>query len=232
VPIALEEAERLLTRRPLVRAVNVHATPPARAAAYTAELERAAEGCGPVDRAGLDSLLDGGLLPHGRPGLLPVLYDGHRDAYEVVLPVLERLGLTAWCFVPTAFLDVPEADQHAWGLRHELYAAPGAPARIAMTWDELRDVVARGHVVAAHTASHCGAADLVDDEAAHRELVAPRRRLQDELGIDPFAVALLWGTPAGRDPVLDARLARAGYRVVFSNAAIQRLAPAAPGAAP
>jgi peptidoglycan/xylan/chitin deacetylase (PgdA/CDA1 family) len=132
--------------------------------------------------------------------------------------------------VPTGFVDVPEADQHAWGHRHEIAVAPGARTRIAMTWDELRDVVARGHVVAAHTASHCGAADLVDDAAVDRELVAPRRRLEDELGVAVQTVALLWGTPAGRDPVLDAHLRGAGYRFVFANAAIQRLAPRAPRA--
>lgn len=208
---------------PSVRAINFHHTPAHLRARYAAQLDGLGERYGPVDEAGLDALLDGRALPHGRPGLLPVLYEGYRDGYEVALEVIEREGLVAWLFVPSAFPDVPAGEQHAWALAHELDLAGGDPARIAMTWDELRDVAARGHVIACHTATHSSLAALTTEADVQRELVASKARLEAATGVEVRTVAWLWGAPVGLDPAFDDRLAGLGYRFVFSNDKIQRL---------
>jgi hypothetical protein len=199
--------------------VNYHNTPARLADAYREQLDAAA-GRTPV--AGFDALFaDGG--PGGEP-LWPVLYEGYRNGHEVALELIEAAGLVALVMVPVGFLDEPVAGQHAWALAHELaLAGPDDPERIAMSWDELRDVVARGHVVACHTASHCGQDAIRDAAAAERELVAPKRRLEEELGVAVDGVAFLWGTPFGTDPFVDEAMLAAGYRYVVSGARIQRL---------
>ena len=92
-----------------------------------------------------------------------------------------------------------------------------------MTWDELRDVASRGHVVACHTATHCAISDVRTPEDVQRELVRPRRRLEQELGREVRTLAWLSGAPYGGNDRVDPAVREAGYRLVFSNTKIQRL---------
>ncbi len=216
-------AAALLDGAPLLRAINFHNTAARDAARHAAQLRGLGERYGPVDEAGLELLLDGQALPHGRPGLLPVLYEGYRNHHEVALELIEREGLVAWLFVPSAFPDVAVPEQHAFADAHEIGLAGGDPARVALSWEELRAVVARGHVVACHTATHRGQADLATPEDVERELVGATATLERELGIRVRTFAWLWGSPLGVDAELDERLRALGYRFVFSSAKIQRL---------
>ncbi len=224
VPVSATAAAALLDGAPLLRAINFHNTPASGRERYAAQLEGLGERYGPVDEDGLGLLLEGKALRHGRPGVLPVLYEGYRNQYEVALELIEREGLVAWLFVPSAFPGVAEEEQHAFAAAHDLDRAGGDPARVAMSWDELRDVVARGHVVACHTATHAGAADLLAAEDVERELAGSKRVLEEQLGIEVRSFAWLWGTPVGVHADLDARLTELGYRFVFSDTRIQRLA--------
>jgi Polysaccharide deacetylase len=208
---------------PRVRAINFHNTPAQDAPRYAAQLAGLGERYGPVDEAGLNALFDGVALPHGRPGLLPVLYEGYRNNYEVALELIEREGLVAWLLVPSDFPSVAVGAQHAFAEAHEIGLTGVDPERVAVTWDELRDVVARGHVVACHTATHAGIADAQTPGAAERELAGAKATLEAQLGVDVSTFAWLWGSPVGVDADLDARLRALGYRYVFSNTKIQRL---------
>lgn len=92
-----------------------------------------------------------------------------------------------------------------------------------MTWDELRDVVARGHVVACHTATHCAIVDVRTPEDVQRELIGSRQRLEEELGREVRTLAWLSGASYGENERVDAAVREAGYRLVFSNTKIQHL---------
>lgn len=210
---------------PLVRTINFHNTPARRAEEYARQLEAAAaygSGAGEDD---VLALLAGERRPH-RPIVLPLMFEGYRNNYDVALPLLERAGLRGWFIVPTGFVDcpVPEqkdfADAHHLGLTEDEHG----DGRYAMTWDELRDVADRGHVIACHTATHCGVADIATPAAEHAELVVSRRRLEEELGREVRTLAWLWATAYGEDARADAAMRAAGYRLVISAARIQRIA--------
>lgn len=210
---------------PLVRAVNFHNTPRARADEIERWLLEAAELFAAVGERELDAMLDGPQGEPGKPLLMPVFYEGYRNNYEVALPMLERAGLRGWFFIPTAFIDTPVGEQYDFTRRHYIGLTgedyPGK--RCAMSWDELREVVARGHVVACHTATHCSIFDLRGPEDVRRELVDSRVRLEEELGVEVRTLAWLLGTSFGEDPRADAAVHAAGYRLVVSGAKIQRL---------
>ena len=219
-----------LTAGPLVRAVNFHNTPRARAAEIERWLLEAGKLFRAVGEKDLEDLFSG--TPHsGSPGqlteppLIPVFYEGYRNNYDVALPMVERAGLRAWFFIPSAFIDTPVSEQYAFARSHYIGLSdedyPGK--RCAMSWDELRDVVARGHVVACHTATHCAVFDLRGPEDVRRELFDSRRRLEDELGCEVRTLAWLLGTSYGEDRRADDAVQEAGYRLVVSNAKIQRL---------
>jgi peptidoglycan/xylan/chitin deacetylase (PgdA/CDA1 family) len=207
-------------------AINFHNTGRRRARDLERTLREAGERFAAIDERGLDALLDGQPHDGGRPPLLPVFYEGFRTNYDVALPLVERAGLTAWFAIPTRFLDAPPAEQRAHAERYEIILSrdpePG-DGRHAMTWDELRDVVDRGHVVVSHTATHRAIGDLHTPEARRRELDGSRARLRAETGCDAATVVFQWGSPFGRVPEVDAAIVAAGYRRVLSNLAIQRL---------
>jgi peptidoglycan/xylan/chitin deacetylase (PgdA/CDA1 family) len=180
---------------------------------------------GAVEEKDLDGLLSGRAWDGRKPPLIPVFYEGYRNNYDVALPLLERAGLRGWFFIPTSFIDTAVSEQYAFARAHHIGLTDEDRAcdRCAMTWDELRDVAARGHVVACHTATHCAIVDVGTPEDIQRELIDSRRRLEQELEREVRILAWLSGVPFGENERVDAAVREEVYRLVFSNAKIQRL---------
>jgi hypothetical protein len=208
-----------------LRVVNWHNTLESERATLRAELAWYAERHDPVLPEDLDRLFETGQWTKSRAGFIPAFYDGYRNHATVAAPVCDELGITAWFFPPTGFLFVPPEQQHAYADAHDIVLVAeelGQPA-LAMTCDDLQ-VIARRHIVAAHTANHVPAADIVTAEDAEREVLQPVRLIEEVTGTRPPAFAWLGGapfdpsSPAGR-AVLDA-----GIRYQVSNTAYQRIA--------
>ena len=214
-----------------VRVINYHNTIARHRAALRAQLQQAAAQFAPVSESEMMALIAGAPWTKDRPPIIPVFYEGYRNNYDVALPLLEELGLIGWFVVPSAFLDTPVAEQRAMAERYDigLQDEDDQPAdgRFALTWDELRDIADRGHVVACHTAHHRGTADILTPDDVEVELVGSRARLQEQLGREVRALAFLWGSPWGEAPAVDAAVVDAGYELVISNLKWQRLPAAA-----
>lgn len=115
--------------------------------------------------------------PHRRT--LAVTFD---DAYTSTLtqgkPVLDRLGLPATVFVPTAFpasgavLAWPGIDQWRGG--------PHEPELEPLDWSQLRSLRDTGWEIGSHTVSHPHLTQL-DDEALARELAQSRAACLEQL---------------------------------------------------
>lgn len=144
-----------------------------------------------------------------RRGLHVTFDDAYKDILGA-LPLLDELGLPATIFVSSAFADegrplaVPElaADAEA---HPELLAT--------MSWDELREVAARGVEIGAHTVSHPHLTRLTDEEL-DRELSDSKQRIEDELGRPARLLAYPYGEHDAR--VHDA-VRRAGYAAAFAQ---------------
>lgn len=209
-----------------VRVVNYHSTPASGREALRTELAAYAGRYRGIDLAELDGFFATGAWASDAPGFLPVFYEGYRTGHDVVAPVCEELGLTAWFMVCTGFVDCPPAQQEAFarshwiGLTAEELAAPGE--RVALDWDEV-GALAQRHVVTPHTASHDGIADVVTDDDLEREVLDPKRRMDAATGQSAPAFVWLHGTPHGASPRHDAAVREAGYRYQFSNTAVQRI---------
>jgi peptidoglycan/xylan/chitin deacetylase (PgdA/CDA1 family) len=138
--------------------------------------------------------------------------DAYRSLSANAVPVLERLGLRATVFACSGYardgrpLDVPEVA----GPRA---AHPGEMR--TMTWDELREVAARGLEIGSHTISHPHLPELSDREL-RLELSDSRAEIEDELGSRCRYLAYPFGDD---DPRVHRAAARAGYDAAFSLAA-------------
>lgn len=212
-------------RSPIIRVVNFHATPRYRDAEYRRQFEAFALRFEPITKANFDSAVDGAWT-HARPGLMPVLFEGFRDNLDVLLPILEEHGFTGWFFVPSAFLGVAADQQSAFAAAHSLHPAardeyPGQ--RIALTWDEARDISRRGHVFACHSRTHNELRADTPLSVLEDEIVAAKAEMEAELGSDVDIFCWLRGASAGVNPEADRLLRQAGFRYVFSNLKIQKL---------
>lgn len=97
--------------------------------------------------------------------------DGYRDNFEHALPILERLSLPATFFLVSQWIGtdvVPWWDRE----RHVAHAW--------MTWDQVRTLHRKGHLIGSHTRTH---ADLgeIGSEAAEEEIRGGRLELEAEL---------------------------------------------------
>lgn len=97
--------------------------------------------------------------------------DGYTDNLEIAAPELERLGLPACFFIATGFIGtrkVPWWDEEC-GVASEW-----------MTWDQVRELHARGFEIGGHTCNHVDLGKVSGEEAL-AEIEGSRLRLEAEL---------------------------------------------------
>jgi len=219
---AEELATGLRTGR-AIRLINYHATPRTRAAEYRAQISACAGRYASLGEGGMDALMQG--RTGGRPILAPILFEGFRDNYDVILPILEEFGFVGWFFVPSHFLSVAPRRQRIFAARHALHYGPDEypGERIALSWPELRDAHARGHMVACHSRNHTALHPHTPDDVLHDEIVLAKQELEDGLGAPVDTFCYLYGAEYGLNLRADAMLISAGYRYLFSNFRLQRI---------
>jgi len=220
---AAEAFGRSLAANPMIRAVNFHNTPRTREGELREQLAHLSRARSPVSEADLDAYLATGRWHKTKPGVIVALYEGYRNGYDVILPLLEEFRLVGWFFIITGFVKAPPAEQLSFAKAHDIgLASPEYPdGRHALSWSELREID-RKHVVASHTRSHVWLANL-DDTARESEIVGSQRDFQEHLG-HPVRTFVSYGGPVyGSSPASDTLIDRAGYQFVFSNLKIQRL---------
>ena len=106
----------------------------------------------------VDHLTKGTLLP-SKPVVL-TFDDGWENQYENALPILEKHGVTATFFVYT----------NALGHKH------------FMTWEQIKNLDARGMTIGAHTKTHPYLPKLADPARLRDEIIGSKKALEQFLG--------------------------------------------------
>ena len=99
--------------------------------------------------------------------------DGFKDHYTIVAPELEKRG---WRGLFCIVTDTVGTENH-------------------VTWDDLRDMVKRGHEIATHTISHADLAKLAqagNTNEVRRQIAESCAKLEAELGVRPRFLCLPW----------------------------------------
>jgi peptidoglycan/xylan/chitin deacetylase (PgdA/CDA1 family) len=205
-----------------IHLINYHATPGTRREQYRRELAACQGRFRSLSEVGIDGLMDPG---GGLPVLVPILFEGFRDNYDVLLPILEEFGFAGWFFIPSHFPNVEPARQRIFAARHHLHYGPDeyAGERIAVTYRELRDAAARGHFMACHSRNHTALRPDTSDEVLHDEIVEAKAEMEEGLGAAVDTFCYLYGAEYGLNPRADAALVASGYRYLFSNFRLQKL---------
>jgi peptidoglycan/xylan/chitin deacetylase (PgdA/CDA1 family) len=130
--------------------------------------------------------------------MILAFYEGYRNGYDVILPLLEKYRLTGWFFVITGFVDASPADQLRYADLHGIDMASREydDGRYALSWNELMDID-RKHVVASHALSHEELAPM-DDAARRAEVLGSQETFLRNLG-HPVRTFVSRGGPAYGD---------------------------------
>jgi peptidoglycan/xylan/chitin deacetylase (PgdA/CDA1 family) len=220
---AAAELARAIADNPVIRVVNFHSTPRARAGEYREQLAQLSKTFAPVTEDDLDRYLATGHWSKRKPGVIVAVYEGYRNGFDVMLPLLDEFGLVGWFFVIVGFLKTAPAEQLTFAAAHDIQMRTHeyTDGRHALSWSELR-AIDRRHVVASHARSHVWVATL-DAAGREGEIVGSQRDLQEQLG-HPVRSFVSYGGPVyGANPETDQLIDAAGYQFVFSNLKIQRL---------
>ena len=210
----------------VIRVVNFHATPRYRADQYRRQMEAYARLFAPITHLTFDSAFDG-TWSDPRPGLMPVLFEGFRDNVDVMLPILEEFGFKGWFFIPSAFPSVVPEVQRSYAKAHRLHLPKHDEYegdRVAMTWDEAKAVAERGHGFACHSRSHFDLRPDTPDHVLWDEIHTAANEMRNGIGWPVEIFCWLRGAEAGVNRRADTMLKAAGFRYLFSNFKVQRLA--------
>jgi len=219
------EVERMLASRPLIRTVNFHNTSRANSGQYDRQLADYSRNFSSVNEEELDQYLTTGRWSKPKPGLIVAVYEGYRNGYDVMAPLLERHGFIGWFFIITGFLNAPVEQQlsFAGGHRIGMQTREYADGRYALSWEEVRQL-GRKHVIASHARSHTQLSRLEPD-VAEREVVGSQEDFHQNLGRKVRTFVSLTGPAYGENAAADRLIQAAGYDFVVSNFSIQRIRP-------
>jgi peptidoglycan/xylan/chitin deacetylase (PgdA/CDA1 family) len=116
--------------------------------------------------------------------------DAYRSVLELARPILDRLGMPASVYVPTAWPD-REAPM-SWPGIDEWLGGPHEGELGCMSWDELRGLADLGWEVGSHTRTHPRLPEL-DDAALERELAGSRADCEAGMGSSCDSLAYPYG---------------------------------------
>jgi peptidoglycan/xylan/chitin deacetylase (PgdA/CDA1 family) len=144
------------------------------------------------------------------PRTLAVTFDdGFRSVLTRGRPVLDRLGLPATLFVPTALID--GGRPMSWPGVEEWMGGPHEEELAGLTWAELAELARSGWEVGSHTRTHARLTALAD-APLEAELRASREECERALDRPCHSLAYPYGA-------VDARVAGAARRAGYAAAA-------------
>lgn len=186
-------------RGDLVRAVNYHATPVAAREQFQRHIDYYLRHFVPIGEADLAPFLAGS-LKLSRPGLLLTFDDGFKNNYDVAADLLDQFGVKGFFFVPANFIRrsgnqaaAKEYVSHNLFLGHPPADWSDADCQ-PMSWDDLRDLIRRGHSVGCHGLDHVALGPNTDEQILRREIVDAKSVLEDELGTPVSSFCWPFGT--------------------------------------
>ncbi len=116
---------------------------------------------------------------HSEPACLLTFDDGYEDVIRYALPIMERRGWHAIVFVSTDLVGRIEQHPVRGSLQH-------------LTWEQLRELARRGHIVASHGSAHVHYSQL-SLPAAQLNIDNAQRLLQEQLPGAPDWLAYPYG---------------------------------------
>ena len=130
----------------------------------------------------------------GKPEIVIGLFDGYRNNFDAMYPILEKYGQTAWFLLVADFLDTPAEQQEGKLEEYRMQYMLGEynDRRYAMSWDEAR-LAARSHTIVNHSSTHFFMMPDTKKEALEYEICHSHELIVRNTGIVPRVFSWLGG---------------------------------------
>lgn len=172
-------------RTPQLRVLLYHDVPPQDLQRFSVTLQWLQRSWDFITPAAFEAVMQG-REALDRDSLLLTFDDGFASNRMVAEQVLGPLGISALFFVVTEFIAQPsrEAARDYICRRLKVSEAPcELPVHLTnMGWQDLRKLLALGHCIGAHTASHERLIGSLSLEMIQREIISGADQLERELG--------------------------------------------------
>jgi peptidoglycan/xylan/chitin deacetylase (PgdA/CDA1 family) len=134
-----------------------------------------------------------------KKSVLITMDDGYRSVYKFAYPILKEYGFTATLFIYTSFVGV---------------------SKMAITWDQLKEMKADGFVIGSHTMYHSDLTKPKEGETEQEfiarieeELYGSKKIIDKKLGQDTYFLAYPFGYYDQRAMQISKK---AGYKIAMS----------------
>jgi peptidoglycan/xylan/chitin deacetylase (PgdA/CDA1 family) len=134
-----------------------------------------------------------------RKSVLITMDDGYRSVYDIAYPILQKYGFKATLFVYTSFVGV---------------------SKMAITWDQLKQMKAHGFTIGSHTIYHSDLTQPKEDETEKEylarikdELFGSKRIIDKKIGQNTYFLAYPFGYYDQRSIQI---AKQAGYKIAMS----------------
>lgn len=210
------------------RAINYHETPLAAAASLREHIEFYSRHFCNVSPQQLRPFFGGQWAPE-KPGLMLCFDDGDESNYDVAAPLLEAFGFTGYFFVCPHLVGrdgrALQTDADADGFVDAEARAWRGPVidyrKRFMSWEQVRDLVKRGHAVGSHTLNHIRMSAEVPEPVMHREIAQSRDKIARELGSECDMFCWVGGEKQNYSRNAERHIAAAGYSLsLLTNAGV------------
>ncbi len=151
-----------------------------------------------------------------KPSMVIGLFDGYRNHYDVIYPILERYGMTAWFLLVADFLDTPADEQEGRLEQYKMQYLLGEykDRRYAMDWEEARQA-AQNHVIVNHSSTHFYLTPDTGEKELKYEILHSHELIMKNTGITPKAFSWLGGGEFATNPAASEILRKMGYEYLI-----------------
>ena len=202
-------------KMPYVRALNYHDTPHQFASNFRKQLEWFSCHFANCNYQQLRSFLSDGTWSDSKSGILISFDDGLKSNYDVAAPLLEEFGFTGWFMIPASFLDASSTAQAEFALTNQIAHQGLHSGDLAMSWENVRDLEKRGHVITCHSMNHRRLSNSLTDNQLHEEIVLSKCLLESRLGHPVSGFTWVGGEESSYSKRAFITIVEANYSEVF-----------------
>lgn len=203
---------KIITGGNYIRVVNYHGV--SDTSRFTEHLKFYARHYESVSLSELKQFLSNGHWTKSKPGLIISFDDGLLSNYSIAKPLLEEFGFEGWFFVPTDFISCAPDVQKKFAKENSIQFSKCPEERIAMSWDELKEMD-KSHVVGSHTRTHKRLSANLSDSELQEEIIESKKILEEKLGHEVESFCWVGGEEDSYSRSASELISKAGYKVSF-----------------
>jgi peptidoglycan/xylan/chitin deacetylase (PgdA/CDA1 family) len=125
-------------------------------------------------------------IPNNEVLLTFTFDDGFEEGYSIIAPLLEKYNTRGTFFINANYIESGETYQQEFNKRVNTFT------KKPMTWEQLKDLHERGHLIGSHNLDHSNFAEIGDDDISF-QISKNKKILEEKLSYECHYFAWTYG---------------------------------------